>query len=93
MGAMVCQITSLAIVYSTVYSGADQRKHQSSGSLTFVRGIHRWITNILQVYFIGTLSICRACMMILNFAHTQDYSPIVNYNSSTGAIYFYYFVY
>ena len=36
------QITSLTIVYSTVYSGADQRKHQSSASLAFVLGIHRW---------------------------------------------------
>ena len=35
------QITSLTIVYSAVYSGADQRKHQSSASLAFVRGIHR----------------------------------------------------
>ena len=34
-------ITSLTIVYSTVYSGADQRKHQSSASLVFVRGIQR----------------------------------------------------
>ena len=41
MGAMVSQITSLTIVYSTVYSGADHRKHQSSASLVFVRGIHR----------------------------------------------------
>ena len=41
MGAMVSEITSLTIVYSTVYSGADQRKHQSSASLAFVRGIHR----------------------------------------------------
>ena len=32
-GAMVSQITSLTIVYSTVDSGADQRKHQSSASL------------------------------------------------------------
>ena len=38
---MASQITSLTIVYSTVYSGADQRKHQSSASLAFVRGIHR----------------------------------------------------
>ena len=30
MGAMASHITSLTIVYSTVYSGADQRKHQSS---------------------------------------------------------------
>ena len=37
MGAMVPQITSLTIDYSTVYSGTDQRKHQSSGSLAFVR--------------------------------------------------------
>ena len=42
ISAMTSQITSLTIVYSTVYSGADQRKHQPSGSLAFVRGIHRW---------------------------------------------------
>ena len=41
MGAMASQITSLTIVYSTVYSDADQRKHQGSASLAFVRGIHR----------------------------------------------------
>ena len=40
MGAIASQITSLTIVYSTVYSDADQRKHQSSASLAFVRGIH-----------------------------------------------------
>ena len=42
MRTMASQITSLTIIYSTVYSGADQRKHQSSASLAFVRGIHRW---------------------------------------------------
>ena len=41
MGTMASQITSLTIVYSTVYSGADIRKHQSSASLAFVWGIHR----------------------------------------------------
>ena len=45
MGVMAYQITSLTIVYSTVCSGADQRKHQSSASLAFVRGIHRWPVN------------------------------------------------
>ena len=40
MGAIVSQITSLTIVYSTVYSDTDQRKHQSSTSLAFVREIH-----------------------------------------------------
>ena len=39
------QITSLTVVYSTVYSDADQRKHQSSASLAFVRGIHRGPVN------------------------------------------------
>ena len=44
MGAMASRITILAIVCSTIYSGTDQRKHQSSASLAFVRGIHihRW---------------------------------------------------
>ena len=41
MGAMVAQITSLTIVYSTVNSDADQIKHQSSAWLAFVRGIHQ----------------------------------------------------
>ena len=41
IGAMASQITSQTIVYSTVYSGADQRKHQSSASLALVREIHR----------------------------------------------------
>ena len=35
MGAIASQITSLMIVYSTVYSDANQRKHQSSASLAF----------------------------------------------------------
>ena len=45
MGEMASQITSLMIVYSTIYSGTDQRKHQSSASLAFVRGIQRWPVN------------------------------------------------
>ena len=45
MSMMASQITSLTIVYSTVYSGADQRKHQSSASLAFVQVIHWWPVN------------------------------------------------
>ena len=45
MSAIASQITSLAILYSTVYSGTNQRKHQSSASLAFVRGIQRWPVN------------------------------------------------
>ena len=42
---MASQITSLTIVYLSVYSAADQRKHQSSASLAYVWGIHRWPVN------------------------------------------------
>ena len=48
MGMIASQITSVRIVYTTVCSGADQRKHQSSASLTFVRGIHRSPVNSLH---------------------------------------------
>ena len=42
MSTMVSQITGVSMVCSTVYSGADERKHQSSTSLAFVRRIHRF---------------------------------------------------
>ena len=45
MSSMASQITSLTIIYSTVYSGTDHRKHQSSASLAFVRRIHRGPVN------------------------------------------------
>ena len=43
---MASQITSLTVVYSTVYADVDQRKHQSSASLAFVWGIHRDAENV-----------------------------------------------
>ena len=45
MSAMASQITGLSIVYSTICSSADQRKHQSLASLAFVMRIHRWPVN------------------------------------------------
>ena len=45
ISAMASQITNLTIVYPTVYSGTDQRKHQSSTSLPFVGRIQRWLVN------------------------------------------------
>ena len=42
MGAIGSQITSLHDYSLNRLSGTDQRKHQSSASLAFVRGIHRW---------------------------------------------------
>ena len=45
MTTTASQMTSLTVIYSTVYSDADRRKHQSSASLAYVWGIHRdrWI--------------------------------------------------
>ena len=45
MSTMASKITSVWVIYSNVCSGPDQRKHQSSASLAFVRGIHRWPAN------------------------------------------------
>ena len=48
ISTMASQITSLTISNSIVYSCADQRKHQSSASLAFVRRIHQWPVNSPQ---------------------------------------------
>ena len=45
MCAIASQITSLTVVYSTVYSDADQIKHQSPASLALERGNHRGPVN------------------------------------------------
>ena len=45
MGAMATQITSPTFVYTTVYSGADNKKHQSFASLAYLRGFQRWPVN------------------------------------------------
>ena len=45
VGTRTSYLTGVQIVYSTVCSGADQRNHQSSASLAFVRGMHRWPVN------------------------------------------------
>ena len=48
MSVIASQITSPTIVYSTVYSGTYQRKHQSPTSLAFVQGIHQGLVNSLH---------------------------------------------
>ena len=64
MTTMASQITSLTLVCSTVYSGADQMNYQSSASLAFVRGIHRWSVNsphkgpVTQTFFHLMTSSC-----------------------------------
>ena len=47
MSTMASRIASLTLIRSKVYSGEDQRNHQSSASLAFVCGIHRWPVNSL----------------------------------------------
>ena len=78
MGAMASLITSLTIVYSSVYSGADQRKHQSPASLAFVQGIHRdrWIprTNDKQRGKCFHLMTSSCSLSFLGVANTGDIS-------------------
>ena len=45
MSAKLSQITSVSIFWSTICSGADQGKYQSSASLASVREIHRWLVD------------------------------------------------
>ena len=45
ISVMASQITGVSIVCWIVSSDADPRKRQSSASLAFVRGIHRWAVN------------------------------------------------
>ena len=69
MGAIASQITSLTIVYSTVFSDADQRKHQSSASLAFVWGIHRGSVNsphkwpvTRKIFLFDDVIMCNRCL-------------------------------
>ena len=66
MRAIAYQITSLTIVYSTVYSDADQRKHQSSASLAFVWGIHQGPVNSPYKW-----AVTRKCFHLM----TSSWSP------------------
>ena len=67
MSTMASQITSLPIVYPTVYSGADQRRHQSSASLASVWGIHRWPVN-----YPHKGPVMRKCFHLMTSSWTSD---------------------
>ena len=64
MSMMTSQIRSVSIVYWTICSGADQRKHQSSVSLAFVRGIHRWRGKCFHFMASSCQPIC-SCLNVL----------------------------
>ena len=88
MGAITSQITSLPIVYSIVYSDADQRKHQSSASLAFVRGIHRGPVNFPHKWpvtrkmfpfddvIMWLIASARLCTQFLVSTHTKNHANI-----------------
>ena len=74
MSTIASQITSHAIVYSAVYSGADQRKHQSSASLASVWGIHRGPVNsphkgpvTRKMFPFDDVIMWYLCMLLYNF--------------------------
>ena len=88
MTTMVSKITSLTVVYSTVYSDAEQIKHQSPASLAFVLGIHRdrWIPRTKgqlrgKCFHLMTSScICTSCRVFIvaskiamNSVHSATY--------------------
>ena len=80
MGTIATQITSPTIVYSTVYSDADQRKHQSSASLAFVRGIHRGPVNSSHKWP-ETRKMFPFDYFIKHVAIPEDYSGSLKYDA------------
>ena len=78
MGAIASQITNVSIVCWTVCSGADQRMHQSTASLSFVRGIHPWLVDSPQKGPV-TRKMCPFNDVIMrNFAQTKAYHRAVH---------------
>ena len=84
MGATASQITSLTIVYSSVFSGADQRKHRRSASLAFVWRIHRWPVNSPHKWRVTrkmfpfddvTMIIYGASLCFLQYTREEAYWP------------------
>ena len=83
MTTIASQITSLTVVYSIVYSDADRRKHQSSASLAFVRGIHRGPVNSLHKWpvtrkmfpFDGVIMQRMCCSCELDLRETKCLQP------------------
>ena len=79
MIAMTSQIASLTIVYSVVYSGADQGKHQRSASLAFVREIHRWPVNSPHKGPVTRKMFPFDDVICFNLTHPQLYIYFLNY--------------
>ena len=85
MGAIASQITSLTIVYSIVYSDADQRKHQSSAPLAFVRGPvnspHKWPVTRKMFPFDDVIM---NCVILKSYDHYLHQRYISYHNHAAG---------
>ena len=80
MSAMASLITTITIVYSAGYSDADQRKHQSSAPLAFVRGIHRLPVNSHHIWSV-TQKMLTLDDIIMTWANVDpDLCPHIGYN-------------
>ena len=91
MSLMASQITSLTIVYSTVYSGADQRKHQSSASLAFVcagnspepvNSSHKWPVTRKMFPFDDVIMSSGYWSLVQNIAPSQDRFTIYTHSDT-----------
>ena len=85
MSAMASQITSLTIVYSTFYSGADQRKLQSTASLAFVRRIHRWQLNSPRERPVMRKMFLFDDVIMCHISERYDQCMLCNYFETTSA--------
>ena len=88
MSTIASQITSLTIVYSTVYSDADQRTHQSTASLAFVWGIHRGPVNFphkwpvtRKMFPVDDVNMSKSCQITV-LPGTQSPSKCLCHHSS-----------
>ena len=98
MSAIAYQITGVSIVYSRVCSDADQRLHQSSASLAFVRGIHLGPVNSPHkrpvtpkkfpfddvIMAVCTALICHIYLIISFLLVSTDYRRLANFTVLVG---------
>ena len=76
MSVMASHVTGVSFVCSVVCSGADQRKHQSSASLAFVRGIHRSPVNSPHKGPVTRKMFPFDDVIMFNLQNTPDISPV-----------------
>ena len=93
MTMLASQITSLTVVYSIVYSGVNQRKHQSSASLAFVREIHRGPVNFPHKWPVTRKmfpfdDVIMPCWLIVNQTLRNKHRQNLNQKSVEENLYF-----